>query len=125
MSSLRLRLTLAGILTAAVALIVVLFVQGRVQSADTRAETRERLRAEARILAEALSTPWNAQGPGYWVDDLVDRAGRSTETRLTVVSLNGVVLGDTAVSGDALHALENHAARPEIREALSLGEGTD
>ena len=125
MSSFRRRLALAGILTAAAALIVVLFVQGRVLSADTRAETQERLRAEARILAEALSVPWSVQGPGYWVDDLVDRAGRSTETRLTVVSINGTVLGDTSGSGEALHAIENHAGRPEIRNALSLGEGTD
>jgi len=124
-SSFRRRLALAGILTAAAALIVVLFVQGRVLSADTRAETQERLRAEARILAEALSVPWSVQGPGYWVDDLVDRAGRSTETRLTVVSINGTVLGDTSGSGEALHAIENHAGRPEIRNALSLGEGTD
>ncbi len=125
MSSFRRRLALAGILTAAVALVVVLFVQGRVLSADTRAETRERLLAEARILAEALSVPWSVQGPGYWVDDLVDRAGRSTETRLTVVSLNGTVLGDTSASGEALHAIENHSGRPEIRDALSLGEGTN
>ena len=125
MSSFRRRLALAGVLTAAVALIIVLFVQGGVVSADTRAETRERLRAEARILAEALSAPWAAQGPGYWIDDLVDRAGRSTETRLTVVSMNGAVLGDTTTSGDALRAMENHGGRPEIRDALSLGEGTD
>ena len=125
MSSFRRRLALAGILTAALALIVVLFVQGRVLSADTRVETRERLRAEARILAEALSAPWSVQGPGYWVDDLVDRAGRSTETRLTVVSMNGAVLGDTTASGDALRAIQNHADRPEVRDALSLGEGTN
>ncbi len=125
MSSFRRRLALAGVLTAAAALLVVLFIQGRVLSTDTRNETQERLRAEARILAEALSVPLSIQGPGYWVDDLVDRAGRSTETRLTVVSLNGTVLGDTTASGDALHAIENHAGRPEVRDALSLGEGTN
>lgn len=125
MSSFRRRLALAGVLTAAAALLVVLFIQGRVLSADTRNETQERLRAEARILAEALSVPLSVQGPGYWVDDLVDRAGRSTETRLTVVSLNGTVIGDTTASGDALHAIENHAGRPEVRDALSLGEGTN
>ena len=81
MSSFRRRLALAGIFTAAAALIVVLFVQGRVLSADTRAETQERLRAEARILAEALSVPWSVQGPGDWVDDLVDRVGRGALLR--------------------------------------------
>jgi two-component system phosphate regulon sensor histidine kinase PhoR len=124
-SSFRRRLALVGIFTAAAALVIVLFVQGRALSADTRAETRERLRAEARILAEALSAPWTEKGPGDWVDDLVDRSGRSTETRLTVVALDGTVLGDTTASGEALKAMENHAGRPEVREALSIGEGTD
>lgn len=125
MNSFRRRLALAGVLTSAVALLVVLLVQGRAVNIDTRAETQERLRAEARILAEALSGPWSAQGPGPWIDELVDRAGHSTETRLAVMTLDGVVVGDTTASGEALRAIENHATRPEVRDALSLGEGTD
>lgn len=125
MSSFRRRLALAGILTSTLALIVVLLIQGRAVDRDTRTETRERLRAEARILAEALSGPWSVQGPGPWVDDLVDRAGRSTETRLTVMSLDGTVIGDTTANGDALRAIENHSSRPEVRKALSEGEGDD
>jgi two-component system phosphate regulon sensor histidine kinase PhoR len=125
MNSFRRHLALAGILTSAVALLVVLLVEGRVLRADTRIETRERLRAEARILAEALSVPWGSQGTGPWLDELVDRAGRSTETRLTVMGMDGTVLGDTTASGDELKNLENHADRPEMREALSLGEGSD
>jgi two-component system phosphate regulon sensor histidine kinase PhoR len=124
MNSFRRRLALAGVLTSAVALLVVLLVQGRAVNFDTRAEMQERLRAEARLLAEALSGPWSTQGPGPWIDELVDRAGRSTETRLAVMALNGVMLGDTTASGEALHAIENHGTRPEVRDALSLGEGT-
>lgn len=125
MTSLRRRLALAGILTSTLALILVLLIQGRAVEVDTRTETRERLRAEARILAEALSAPWSMQGPGSWVDELVDRAGRSTETRLTVVSLDGTVVGDTTGSGSGLLAIENHGSRPEVRKALSDGEGDD
>ncbi len=123
MNSFRRRLALAGVLTSAVALLVVLLVQGRAVNIDTRAETQERLRAEARLLAEALSGPWSLQGPGPWIDELVDRAGHSTQTRLAVMSLEGVVLGDTTASGEALRAIENHGTRPEVRDALSLGEG--
>ena len=125
MTTFRRRLALAGILTSAAALLIVLLVQGRVLGSDTRAETQERLRAEARMLAEALSLGWNAQGPGPWVDELVDRSGRSTETRLTVMALDGTVVGDTTASDDALKAIENHAGRPEMRDALSKGEGTN
>ena len=125
MNSFRRRLALAGILTSAVALAIVLLVQGRAVNLDTRAETRERLRAEARLLAEALSVPWNEQGPGLWIDELVDRAGRSTDTRLAVMTLDGTVVGDTTASGEALRAIENHTTRPEVRDAFSLGEGTN
>ncbi len=125
MSSFRRRLAFAGVVTSAVALLIVLLVQGSSLRADTRAETRERLRAEARLLAEALSERWSAEGPGPWVDELVDRAGRSTETRLTVITQDGVVVGDTTASDDALRAIENHGGRPEVRAAQSQGEGTD
>jgi len=107
------------------ALIVVWFVQGRALRTDTRAEMRERLLAEARILAEAVANPWSVQGPGEWTDDLVDRSGRSTQTRLTVIAIDGTVVGDTTDSGEALKAIENHAKRPEVLGALSLGEGAD
>ena len=125
MNSFRIRLAFAGVFTSAVALIIVMWVQGRVLSADARSETQDRLRAEARLLAEALAAPWSDQGPGTWIDELVDRAGRSTETRLTVVALDGKVLGDTTVSGERLEKLENHGGRPEVRDAFALGEGAD
>src|SRR5947207_2747732 len=122
MTSFRRRLAFVGILTSAVALVVVLFIQSGAISADSRAETRERLRAEALILSEAVATPWGKEGPGPWIDALVDRCGRLTDTRLTVISLDGTVLGDSTVSGEALRLLENHAGRPEVKEALSRGE---
>lgn len=125
MTTFRRRLALAGILTSAVALMIVLLIQGRVLGFDTRTETQDRLRAEARILAEALSLRWTADGPGPWVDELVDRSGRSTETRLTVIQLDGVVVGDTTVSGADMATLENHATRPEVRDAVTRGEGTN
>jgi len=124
-TSFRRRLALAGVVTSAIALLVVLFVQSRFLRTDTREETRGRLRTEARLLAEAISGPWHAQGPGPWIDELVDRAGRSTETRMTVMLLNGVVIADTQASGDALLALENHSNRPEVKDALASGEGTN
>ncbi|HEX9801405.1 MAG TPA: ATP-binding protein [Thermoanaerobaculia bacterium] len=43
--------------------------------------------------------------------------------RITVVSLAGVVLADTAVERERLAAVENHRSRPEIAQALSRGTG--
>jgi two-component system, OmpR family, phosphate regulon sensor histidine kinase PhoR len=125
MTSFRRRLAFVGMLTSAVALIVVFIIQRRVVNSDSRFETRERLRAEALILSEAVAMPLGKTGTGPWLDELVDRSGRLTDTRLTVISIDGTVFGDTTVSGEALRNLDNHAGRPEVRDALARGEGTN
>lgn len=52
-------------------------------------------------------------------DDLADRLGHSTSARLTIVDEEGRVLGDSRVAGSAIDELDNHADRPELREAAS------
>jgi len=41
--------------------------------------------------------------------------------RMTVIRKDGIILGESDVAGEAL---DNHADRPEFREALERGEGT-
>ena len=45
--------------------------------------------------------------------------------RVTVISTDGRVLADSAVSDHLLATLENHLTRPEIQQAISTGQGTD
>jgi two-component system phosphate regulon sensor histidine kinase PhoR len=47
-----------------------------------------------------------------------------TGFRVTIVSLDGVVLADTAVAPERLAAVENHRQRPEIAQALARGTGS-
>jgi two-component system phosphate regulon sensor histidine kinase PhoR len=56
-------------------------------------------------------------------DQLADRMGRSSGSRITIVSGDGRVLGDSELSLAEVLRVENHAHRPEIRDALSLGQG--
>ncbi|HEV2129645.1 MAG TPA: ATP-binding protein, partial [Longimicrobiaceae bacterium] len=58
-------------------------------------------------------------------DSLANLLGRLSGRRVTIVASNGAVRGDSDVPGRALHAVENHAQRPEIRAALSGGVGRD
>ncbi|MGZ3429985.1 MAG: ATP-binding protein, partial [Polyangia bacterium] len=44
-------------------------------------------------------------------------------TRVTVIDRDGRVVGDTDVPAAALAAVENHAARPEVKAALAGGVG--
>ena len=49
----------------------------------------------------------------------------STEKRISIISLDGTVLGDTSLSHRELSTLENHANRAEIMAAIKKGYGFD
>ncbi|MGZ3443844.1 MAG: histidine kinase dimerization/phospho-acceptor domain-containing protein, partial [Polyangia bacterium] len=77
---------------------------------------RESLTREARALAGELA---RARPPDVteWVAHL------TASTRVTVIDRDGRVVGDTDVPAAALAAVENHAARPEVKAALAGGVG--
>ncbi len=56
-------------------------------------------------------------------DQLADRLGRATTSRITIIALDGRVLGDSKLTPNELQLLENHGQRPEVLEALSTGKG--
>jgi two-component system phosphate regulon sensor histidine kinase PhoR len=57
-------------------------------------------------------------------DKVADDLGHRAQARVTVIRRDGVVLGDSELSGDALTRLENHADRLEFRQALAHGHGS-
>src|SRR5499433_3268196 len=59
------------------------------------------------------------------VQAFVARAAAPTAARVTLIALDGVVLGDSEVPEAELSRLENHANRPEVRGALAGGVGRD
>jgi two-component system phosphate regulon sensor histidine kinase PhoR len=74
-----------------------------------------RLLAEARVSGEAL--PWTQ---GEALDRLCAQLAADLDARLTVIAPDGRVLGESTRSSESL---ENHADRPEIRDALASGTG--
>jgi two-component system phosphate regulon sensor histidine kinase PhoR len=60
-------------------------------------------------------------------DDELDRiariAGQSTGVRVTVIAGEGRVLADSQVPPDRVDALDNHARRPEVVQAMADGSG--
>jgi two-component system phosphate regulon sensor histidine kinase PhoR len=53
-------------------------------------------------------------------DQLAKQLGAQTDTRITIVAPDGVVLGDSQADPATM---ENHLDRPEVREALRSGQG--
>jgi len=79
---------------------------------------RFHLEQEARITAEA-SLP-SLLGQGESPDALAKKLGLEIDSRITVIAPDGTVLGDS-IEDPA--AMENHAARPEVKDALANGIG--
>ncbi|MCK8083618.1 sensor domain-containing diguanylate cyclase [Vibrio sp. 1CM24A] len=60
------------------------------------------------------------------VDDYIgDLTQANTRLRIQVISPDGVVIGDTDLSDHALARVENHGNRPEFKQALQQGTGSD
>ncbi len=56
-------------------------------------------------------------------DSLADKLGNASDSRVTLILNNGVVVGDSDVELQSIFNLDNHANRDEIKEALAFGKG--
>jgi two-component system phosphate regulon sensor histidine kinase PhoR len=76
-----------------------------------------RMEREARVVAANL--PVGLQGDA--LDDMMRRLSEQLDVRVTIIALDGQVLGD---SSEPSRVMENHAGRPEIIEAIAKGTGS-
>jgi two-component system phosphate regulon sensor histidine kinase PhoR len=81
---------------------------------------RSQLQNEVRIIAEASLPGFLGLDELSNLDALAKKLGAEIETRVTIVALDGTVLGD---SEEDPVTMENHANRPEIVDALATGVG--
>jgi two-component system phosphate regulon sensor histidine kinase PhoR len=81
---------------------------------------RSQLENEARITAEASLPGFLNPDELSKLDDLAKKLGAEIETRVTIIALDGTVLGD---SEEDPATMENHANRPEVKDALATGVG--
>ncbi|MEO0248467.1 MAG: ATP-binding protein [candidate division WOR-3 bacterium] len=79
---------------------------------------RSHLEKEAKITAEAALPTFLSQGSDF--DTLAKKLGKEIDARITIIALDGKVLGD---SHEDPSVMENHAARPEVKAALTAGLG--
>ncbi len=96
-------------------------------------EHQRRSSIEARIEGELLTIAQLAReqfNDGHVhsaeeIDELADRLAAASSSRITVVDMEGWVIGDSELSEDEIPEMENHGKRPEILEALATGLGVD
>jgi len=78
------------------------------------------LENEAMITAEASLSSFGEQNEIGNLDVLAKKLGSQIGARVTIITRDGTVLGD---SHEDPSTMENHATRPEVREALASGLG--
>jgi two-component system phosphate regulon sensor histidine kinase PhoR len=57
------------------------------------------------------------------LQDIAVKIGNILELRVTIIGLDGKVLGDTDLTRERLATVENHANRPEVQDAFKKGLG--
>jgi two-component system phosphate regulon sensor histidine kinase PhoR len=77
----------------------------------------QRMEQEAKLLSQLI--PFDAEG--VVLDDLCRRLSGEIGSRITVIGLDGRVLGDSA---EPSANLENHAGRPEVVDAMKQHSGS-
>jgi two-component system, OmpR family, phosphate regulon sensor histidine kinase PhoR len=113
----------AMLLASAAGLVAVLALVGPGLRARAQQRERETLLAEARLMARLAEGYLSHGGSLERLDPIVDAAAGEVHARVTIVAPDGRVVADSALSGEALAGVENHADRPEVRAALTNGQG--
>lgn len=90
---------------------------------DVSGHTRQQLLHDARLIQSYLeNAPLPSLSPET-IDPIADRLGEQCGARVTVVTDDGVVAGDSSIPLSAVPLMENHGDRPEILEAVASGTG--
>lgn len=97
--------------------LVSFFVTRTVEERALR-QTEHELAVRATLIRAALDT--QPEGDDKALQTLCQQLGTETQTRITIIEADGTVVAD---SEEAPELMDNHATRPEVAEALTVGEG--
>ncbi|MCL6622593.1 MAG: PAS domain-containing protein [Syntrophobacterales bacterium] len=106
------QLTLSFLAVAVLGVAAATWISTRIWRHFLLTQTNADLEAQARFLAHIARERWSRPEN---LDDLCKKVGRATGVRLTLVAADGRVLGDSLRDPAAM---ENHADRREIQEAV-------
>lgn len=117
------KLTLIFGLLTAVALTCVYVYQNSYIRNYIGLRARESLKRDLLLNKTLIETYMENKLDGGSAQDLARRIGVSLRFRVTIITPDGIVIGDSSVASDNLKKLDNHGRRPEIQDALRKGFG--
>src|SRR5512137_848059 len=80
------------------------------------------LKTQATLLSKQVAPIIESGYPYDGLQQLVTDFAATTNTRVTVILLQGIVIGDSSTDPASM---ENHLDRPEVQQALTTGLGID
>ena len=113
--SLRARLFIPFALVVAAAIVLLTVLASHEQAHWVEARSRETLEHTAWLVVRELENDAALRDEA----SAAETEGRLMACRVTLIAPDGRVLGDSDVPHERLAAVENHADRPEVREALA------
>jgi two-component system phosphate regulon sensor histidine kinase PhoR len=122
--SFQVRLFLAALSAAVLALAVAGLLFATTMRRQTDARIEATLQDQVRLAAELIARSKPATVPALAeLDEEADRLGQLIAARVTFIAADGRVVGDSSEPIEALATMENHAQRPEVIDAREKGLG--
>ncbi|MCP9439785.1 MAG: cell wall metabolism sensor histidine kinase WalK [Nitrospira sp.] len=75
-------------------------------------------------LSTLFASPDHLPSPSH-LQTIAHELGTRASARVTLITSDGTVIADSAIQGDTPSSPENQANKPEVRHALSAGQGQD
>jgi two-component system phosphate regulon sensor histidine kinase PhoR len=120
LGSLRFRTAAAYVLLIVAAFAALgLYVLGKVED-DFRRNIEADLASQSQMVNNLVHPLLDEGAPPATFDQLAKQLGAQTDTRITIISPDGTVLGDSEADPATM---DNHLNRPEVQEAIRSGQG--
>jgi two-component system phosphate regulon sensor histidine kinase PhoR len=119
----RLKLFLACITLTALSVAITQTIATRQIDGELIGRIRENLFVRLALVAHEASSAAIPPERGPRWDALADDLGGRAQGRVTLIGLDGSLLGDSELSLAELARVENHLNRPEVAAALTAGRG--
>jgi len=117
------RITLVFIIISAVILFSVFIYLSNNLQVYTYNRIKANLTKQIELCKSYIADTSTNNAISYDLDSVADKIGKALDLRATIIGLNGIVYGDSELSGNDLLNVENHIYRPEVQQALKSGIG--
>lgn len=121
--SIRTKITLTYVLVSLTVLVVFGALLDYEFASDLRDRLVSQLKTETSVIYAVIREGGKAARPRTEIAATLEAISVASKLRITLIGTDGVVIFESDVPDSLVRSLENHGARPEVRQARELGLG--